>query len=73
VGNHPTSYWAIYEARHQGRLTEADQSRLVAQARSAQSGGRSVVVARRRRAGIALIRMGERLQGAQRPTAMTPT
>jgi hypothetical protein len=73
VVNHPTSYWAIYEARYQKRLTQADRSRFVAEARSTQSGDRAVVVAWRRLAGIALIRIGERLQGAQRPTAMTPT
>jgi hypothetical protein len=70
--SHPTTLWAVYEWRYQDRLTEAHQTRLVAEAESAHTGGRSVVEEWRHRAGVVLIRLGRRRRSERRPPAMSP-
>jgi hypothetical protein len=69
--SHPTTVWAVYEWRSQDQLTAAHQGRLIAEARPTHS-ERLSVEEWRRLAGIALIRLGQRLRSEQRPPAIRP-
>jgi hypothetical protein len=62
--------WVTYRTRYPDLLANAHQARLAAEARSVLGGGSSTFRTARRLGGIALIRLGQRLQGAQCPTTM---
>ena len=64
--------WIEARHRYSEMVANAERARLTAEAGSTQIERTSVVKAGRRRAGLALIRLGNRLQGLQRPATFVP-